>query len=158
MFRWKYTWLICYYPIRASSIFRCFLLLTYFFINLQLKYSYIVLFKSRQKWGKMLLFLEVYSNVSPSFLQIDHSIIESFGGEGKICITAIVYPKLAIGNESHVYVFDNRTVRIRISSTVLGEWRELKSTQSRLCLDKRMLHNGVRFRLLFNDYHTYARM
>ncbi|XP_071918288.1 beta-fructofuranosidase, insoluble isoenzyme CWINV1 isoform X2 [Coffea arabica] len=51
---------------------------------------------------------------------IDHSIIESFGGEGKTCITARVYPKLAIGNESHVYVFNNGTESIRISN--LSAW------------------------------------
>ncbi|KAJ0076067.1 hypothetical protein Patl1_33498 [Pistacia atlantica] len=32
---------------------------------------------------------------------IDHSIVESFGGGGKACITARVYPTLAIDDEAH---------------------------------------------------------
>ncbi|KAF8036087.1 hypothetical protein BT93_C1933 [Corymbia citriodora subsp. variegata] len=46
---------------------------------------------------------------------IDHSIIESFGGEGKTCITARVYPSLAVGNEARLYVFNNGTVGVKIS-------------------------------------------
>ncbi|THG19704.1 hypothetical protein TEA_004349 [Camellia sinensis var. sinensis] len=38
---------------------------------------------------------------------IDHSIVESFGGEGKACITARVYPTLAIANWAHLYTFNN---------------------------------------------------
>lgn len=40
---------------------------------------------------------------------IDHSIVESFGGGGKTCITARVYPTLAIGDETYLYVFNNGT-------------------------------------------------
>ena len=54
------------------------------------------------------------------FVQIDHSIIESFGGDGRTCITARVYPKLAIHTESHLYVFNNGTLSVRISS--LNAW------------------------------------
>ncbi|GLT25585.1 hypothetical protein SLA2020_007060 [Shorea laevis] len=48
-------------------------------------------------------------------LQIDHSIIESFGGKGRSCITARVYPKLAIGNEAELSAFNNGTLDVTIS-------------------------------------------
>ncbi|OVA04096.1 Glycoside hydrolase [Macleaya cordata] len=51
---------------------------------------------------------------------IDHSIVESFGGDGKTAITARVYPKLAIDGEAHLYVFNNGTENVRISR--LSAW------------------------------------
>ncbi|KAM7261751.1 hypothetical protein ACFE04_020828 [Oxalis oulophora] len=36
-------------------------------------------------------------------LQIDHSIVESFGGGGKSCITSRIYPKVAINKDVHLY-------------------------------------------------------
>ncbi|GLT25587.1 hypothetical protein SLA2020_007080 [Shorea laevis] len=51
---------------------------------------------------------------------IDHSIIESFGGEGRSCITARVYPELAIGDEAELYAFNNGTLDVYISS--LNAW------------------------------------
>ncbi|XP_030945692.1 beta-fructofuranosidase, insoluble isoenzyme CWINV3-like [Quercus lobata] len=51
---------------------------------------------------------------------IDHSIIENFGGEGRTCITARVYPKLAIDKEARLYVFNNGTLNVRISK--LNAW------------------------------------
>ncbi|KAM7255662.1 hypothetical protein ACFE04_008560 [Oxalis oulophora] len=47
---------------------------------------------------------------------IDHSIVESFGGGGKTCITARVYPTLAIGKDSALFVFNNGTQNIQITS------------------------------------------
>ncbi|XP_052182480.1 beta-fructofuranosidase, insoluble isoenzyme CWINV1-like [Diospyros lotus] len=47
---------------------------------------------------------------------IDHSIVESFGGGGKACITARVYPTLAIGEAAHLYVFNHGNAHVRISS------------------------------------------
>ncbi|PWA83231.1 beta-fructofuranosidase, insoluble isoenzyme CWINV1 [Artemisia annua] len=41
--------------------------------------------------------------------QIDHSIVESFGGGWKTCITARVYPTLAVGNEAVLFAFNNGT-------------------------------------------------
>ncbi|XP_059065396.1 beta-fructofuranosidase, insoluble isoenzyme 1-like [Cryptomeria japonica] len=38
---------------------------------------------------------------------VDHSIVESFGEGGKTCITARVYPNLAIGEDAHLYLFNN---------------------------------------------------
>ena len=52
--------------------------------------------------------------------QIDHSIVESFGGEGLTCITARVYPKLAINEQAKLYVFNNGTKSVTISS--LNAW------------------------------------
>ncbi|KAM7251826.1 hypothetical protein ACFE04_023709 [Oxalis oulophora] len=34
---------------------------------------------------------------------IDHSIVESFGGGGKSCITSRIYPKVAINKDAHLY-------------------------------------------------------
>ncbi|GAV90830.1 Glyco_hydro_32N domain-containing protein/Glyco_hydro_32C domain-containing protein, partial [Cephalotus follicularis] len=51
---------------------------------------------------------------------IDHSIVESFGGEGKTCITARVYPTLAIDDGAHLYAFNNGTENVKI--TGLKAW------------------------------------
>ncbi|CAA2933800.1 beta-fructofuranosidase, insoluble isoenzyme CWINV1-like [Olea europaea subsp. europaea] len=56
---------------------------------------------------------------------IDHSMVESFGGEGKACITARVYPELAIDNKSHLYAFNYGTESVRISS--LRAWSMKKA-------------------------------
>ncbi|OVA08427.1 Glycoside hydrolase [Macleaya cordata] len=56
---------------------------------------------------------------------VDHSIVESFGGEGKTCITARVYPKLAIGEGAHLYAFNNGAEKVRISS--LTAWSMKKA-------------------------------
>ncbi|KAI6679938.1 hypothetical protein NL676_033819 [Syzygium grande] len=57
---------------------------------------------------------------------IDHSIIESFGGEGKTCITARVYPSLAVDNKARLYVSNNGTVGVKISR--LSAW-SMKNAQ-----------------------------
>ncbi|KAL8458576.1 hypothetical protein ACS0TY_036192 [Phlomoides rotata] len=47
---------------------------------------------------------------------IDRSIVESFAGKGKACITARVYPSLAIGKlGAHLYVFNNGTDNVKVS-------------------------------------------
>ncbi|CAI9759613.1 unnamed protein product [Fraxinus pennsylvanica] len=56
---------------------------------------------------------------------IDHSIVESFGGEGKACITARVYPELAIDNKSHLYAFNYGTKTVKIKS--LRAWSMKKA-------------------------------
>ena len=53
-------------------------------------------------------------------MQIDHSIVESFGGEGVTCITARVYPKLAVDKGTHLYAFNNGTQSVKISR--LSAW------------------------------------
>nr|POE72612.1 fructan 6-exohydrolase [Quercus suber] len=56
---------------------------------------------------------------------IDHSIVESFGGEGKACITARVYPTLATDAEAHLYAFNNGTGNVGI--TTLSAWSMKKA-------------------------------
>ncbi|KAK4736162.1 hypothetical protein R3W88_010423 [Solanum pinnatisectum] len=58
---------------------------------------------------------------------IDHSIVESFGGEGKACITARVYPtNLAVDGATHLYVFNNGSQSVDISK--LTAW-SMKTAQ-----------------------------
>uniref|UniRef100_A0A5B7AZS7 Putative beta-fructofuranosidase n=1 Tax=Davidia involucrata TaxID=16924 RepID=A0A5B7AZS7_DAVIN len=56
---------------------------------------------------------------------IDHSIVESFGGLGKACISARVYPTLAIGDGAYLYAFNNGTQSVRIST--LTAWSMKKA-------------------------------
>ncbi|KAK2970457.1 hypothetical protein RJ640_003666 [Escallonia rubra] len=56
---------------------------------------------------------------------IDHSIVESFGGEGRTCMTARVYPKLAIDKEAHLYAFNNGSQSVTITS--LTAWSMKKA-------------------------------
>ncbi|XP_042479921.1 beta-fructofuranosidase, insoluble isoenzyme CWINV1-like [Macadamia integrifolia] len=56
---------------------------------------------------------------------IDHSIVESFGGDGRVCITSRVYPKKAIYEKAHLYVFNNGTEDIKISK--LSAWSMKKA-------------------------------
>ncbi|XP_014515840.1 beta-fructofuranosidase, cell wall isozyme [Vigna radiata var. radiata] len=46
---------------------------------------------------------------------IDHSVVESFGGEGRGCITARVYPTLAINDKAQIYAFNNGTADVKIT-------------------------------------------
>lgn len=46
--------------------------------------------------------------------------MESFGGEGTACITARVYPSLAIDGAAHLYAFNNGTEEVKISK--LAAW------------------------------------
>ncbi|KAJ0076066.1 hypothetical protein Patl1_33496 [Pistacia atlantica] len=50
----------------------------------------------------------------------DHSIVESFGAGGKACITARVYPTLAIDEAAHLYAFNYGTEKVKITS--LSAW------------------------------------
>ncbi|XP_037480024.1 fructan 6-exohydrolase [Triticum dicoccoides] len=52
---------------------------------------------------------------------IDHSVVESFGGGGRTCITARVYPEHAENKNSHVFVFNNGTGLVKVSK--LEAWR-----------------------------------
>ncbi|XP_043720624.1 beta-fructofuranosidase, insoluble isoenzyme CWINV1-like [Telopea speciosissima] len=56
---------------------------------------------------------------------IDHSIVESFGGKGKVCITSRVYPEKAQYDKAHLYVFNNGTENIRVSK--LSAWSMKKA-------------------------------
>lgn len=65
--------------------------------------------------------------------QIDHSIVESFGAEGKSCITARVYPTLAINNGAKMYVFNYGTEDVKI--TKLSAW-SMNNAQINLPIDE----------------------
>ncbi|KAK4758891.1 hypothetical protein SAY87_020192 [Trapa incisa] len=73
----------------------------------------------------------VFLNVDPTKEKIslrtlvDHSIVESFGGEGKGCITSRVYPILATGGGAHLYAFNNGREDVQISS--LSAWSMRKA-------------------------------
>ncbi|XP_010555046.1 PREDICTED: beta-fructofuranosidase, insoluble isoenzyme CWINV6 isoform X2 [Tarenaya hassleriana] len=56
---------------------------------------------------------------------IDHSIIESYGGGGRSVMTSRVYPKLAIGEEVYLHVFNNGTKTVTLSS--LEAWSMTKA-------------------------------
>ncbi|KAK1438291.1 hypothetical protein QVD17_04098 [Tagetes erecta] len=56
---------------------------------------------------------------------IDHSIVESFGGGGKTCITARVYPTLAIGEQAKLFAFNYGTESVVISD--LKAWSVKKA-------------------------------
>ncbi|KAL6844136.1 hypothetical protein ACP4OV_025809 [Aristida adscensionis] len=46
---------------------------------------------------------------------IDHSIVESFGGGGRTCMTARVYPEHVATSRTHLYVFNNGSDAVRVS-------------------------------------------
>ncbi|XP_050381144.1 fructan 6-exohydrolase-like [Argentina anserina] len=48
---------------------------------------------------------------------IDHSIVESFSGEGKTCITARVYPTLAVNADTHLHVFNYGRESVKVTGS-----------------------------------------
>ncbi|KAE8715110.1 Beta-fructofuranosidase, insoluble isoenzyme CWINV3 [Hibiscus syriacus] len=56
---------------------------------------------------------------------IDHSMVESFGGGGKACMSARVYPTLAINDAAHLYVFNNGSEAVKIEK--LNAWSMKKA-------------------------------
>ncbi|OIW03776.1 hypothetical protein TanjilG_30052 [Lupinus angustifolius] len=56
---------------------------------------------------------------------IDHSVVESFGAEGRACITSRVYPTLAINDKAQLYAFNNGTSNVKI--TRLTAWSMKKA-------------------------------
>ncbi|KAK2353119.1 beta-fructofuranosidase, cell wall isozyme [Trifolium repens] len=56
---------------------------------------------------------------------IDHSVVESFGGKGRACITSRVYPTLAINDKALLYAFNNGTTDVKI--TRLSAWSMKKA-------------------------------
>ncbi|CDY23643.1 BnaC05g39510D [Brassica napus] len=66
-------------------------------------------------------FLDISPNQSISLRTlIDNSIVESFGGKGKTCITSRVYPKMAIGENTHLFAFNNGSQNVDVLS--LSAW------------------------------------
>ncbi|KAE8786760.1 fructan 6-exohydrolase [Hordeum vulgare] len=58
--------------------------------------------------------------------QVDHLVVESFGGGGMTCITARVYPDHVVNGNSHLYVFNNGTGVVKVSS--LNAWEMTTAT------------------------------
>ncbi|CAL0322080.1 unnamed protein product [Lupinus luteus] len=56
---------------------------------------------------------------------IDHSVVESFGAEGRACITSRVYPTLAINDKAQLYAFNNGTANVKM--TQLSAWSMKKA-------------------------------
>lgn len=57
-------------------------------------------------------------------MQIDKSVVESFGAGGKTCITSRVYPTLAVGSDAHLFVFNNGLEDIKVSELKAWEIRK----------------------------------
>ncbi|XP_037466558.1 beta-fructofuranosidase, insoluble isoenzyme 1-like isoform X2 [Triticum dicoccoides] len=57
---------------------------------------------------------------------IDHSVVESFGAGGRTCIISRVYPSIAVGQNAHLYVFNNGDVDVKVSR--LKAW-EMESSK-----------------------------
>ncbi|XVF55757.1 hypothetical protein PTKIN_Ptkin06aG0062600 [Pterospermum kingtungense] len=57
---------------------------------------------------------------------IDNSVVESFGAKGKTCITSRVYPKSAVFDDAHLFVFNNGTETI---TAALNAWSMRKPIQ-----------------------------
>ncbi|KAF7027062.1 hypothetical protein CFC21_039135 [Triticum aestivum] len=61
---------------------------------------------------------------------IDHSVVESFGAGGKTCILTRVYPRKAIGDDAHLFVFNNGESDIKV--TKLHAWEMKTPTMNKL--------------------------
>ncbi|KAK3007031.1 hypothetical protein RJ639_017326, partial [Escallonia herrerae] len=61
--------------------------------------------------------------------QVDHSVIESFGGEGRACITARVYPGFSIDKEAHLHAFNNGSLDVVISRLDAWSMKKAKLTK-----------------------------
>ncbi|KQJ99740.1 hypothetical protein BRADI_3g44990v3 [Brachypodium distachyon] len=55
---------------------------------------------------------------------IDRSVVESFGAGGKTCILSRVYPSMAIGQNAHLYVFNNGETDIKVSHLTAWEMKK----------------------------------
>jgi len=58
------------------------------------------------------------------FLQIDRSVVESFGAGGKTCILSRVYPSLAIGKNARLYVFNNGKADVKVTRLTAWEMKK----------------------------------
>ncbi|KAL4592584.1 hypothetical protein LXL04_005584 [Taraxacum kok-saghyz] len=66
---------------------------------------------------------------------VDNSVIESFGAEGRACITARVYPQFSVHNEAHVYAFNNGSLDVvipRIDAWSMDRCLEYEEGQRKL--------------------------
>ena len=53
-------------------------------------------------------------------MQVDHSIVESFGQGGRTCITSRVYPTNAVYENVQLFLFNNATMQKGISCKMAG--------------------------------------
>ncbi|ONK77593.1 uncharacterized protein A4U43_C02F8240 [Asparagus officinalis] len=59
---------------------------------------------------------------------IDRSVVESFGAEGRTCITSRVYPSVAVDGDAHLFVFNNGAEDVKISE--LKAWEMMKPSMN----------------------------
>ncbi|VAH37246.1 unnamed protein product [Triticum turgidum subsp. durum] len=70
--------------------------------------------------------IEAHGGIISLRTLVDHSVVESFGGGGRACITARVYPDHVVNGNSHLYVFNNGTGAVKVSS--LDAWEMATAT------------------------------
>lgn len=61
-------------------------------------------------------------------MQIDHSVVESFGAHGKTCILSRVYPTKAVGDKARLYMFNNGESDVKLTHLNAYEMRSAKIT------------------------------
>lgn len=81
--------------------------------------------REKKRFVNKCMYNLIHGNCIIFCMQIDHSIVESFGGKGMGCITARVYPTKAIGDRVHLYAFNNGDEDVHISS--LTAWSMKKA-------------------------------
>jgi beta-fructofuranosidase len=59
-------------------------------------------------------------------LQIDHSVLGSFGAHGRTCILSRVYPNKAVGNKARLYVFNSGESDVKVTHLNAYEMRSAK--------------------------------
>ncbi|XP_066329645.1 beta-fructofuranosidase, insoluble isoenzyme 3-like [Miscanthus floridulus] len=59
---------------------------------------------------------------------IDHSVVESFGANGKTCILSRMYPTKAIGDKARLYLFNNGESDVKVTHLNAYEMRSAKIT------------------------------
>ncbi|KQK13342.2 beta-fructofuranosidase, insoluble isoenzyme 3 [Brachypodium distachyon] len=57
---------------------------------------------------------------------IDHSMVESFGGHGKMSILSRVYPTQAVGDKARLYVFNNGETDVKVTHLNAYDMRSAK--------------------------------
>nr|CAD1824726.1 unnamed protein product [Ananas comosus var. bracteatus] len=61
---------------------------------------------------------------------IDHSVIESFGGGGRGCITARVYPEALCTGSTYLHAFNNGSTTVKISTLKAWKMRRAKINEN----------------------------
>ncbi|OAY68097.1 Beta-fructofuranosidase, insoluble isoenzyme 4 [Ananas comosus] len=61
---------------------------------------------------------------------IDHSVIESFGGGGRGCITARVYPEALCTGSTHLHAFNNGSTTVKILTLKVWNMRKAKINEN----------------------------